>query len=231
MGPYFDAIYTAICQKSYELKVFKHIFQVYRGAALYGAKEKKDTVWGNASSGLNRFGPIRAPNFLRQSVRWDFAPDICKDYKETGFCTFGDSCKFLHDRTDYKHGWEIERDYTAGRMKEDDDDKYRISSEDEEEEESELPFKCFICRQSFVNPVVTKCKHYFCEKCALGHFQKTSKCYICEQNTMGVFKVAKDLIVKLKENEEKQKDDLKNDVEEKNEEIRDNKTDGDGRPS
>ncbi|VDM08983.1 unnamed protein product [Wuchereria bancrofti] len=205
--------------------------KVYRGAALYGAKEKKDTVWGNASSGLNRFGPIRAPNFLRQSVRWDFAPDICKDYKETGFCTFGDSCKFLHDRTDYKHGWEIERDYTAGRMKEDDDDKYRISSEDEEEEESELPFKCFICRQSFVNPVVTKCKHYFCEKCALGHFQKTSKCYICEQNTMGVFKVAKDLIVKLKENEEKQKDDLKNDVEEKNEEIRDNKTDGDGRPS
>ncbi|OZC05740.1 hypothetical protein X798_07284 [Onchocerca flexuosa] len=63
--------------------------KVYRGAALYGAKEKKDTVWGNASSGLNRFGPIRAPNFLRQSVRWDFAPDICKDYKETGFCTFG----------------------------------------------------------------------------------------------------------------------------------------------
>ncbi|VDK64951.1 unnamed protein product [Onchocerca ochengi] len=180
--------------------------KVYRGAALYGAKEKKDTVWGNASSGLNRFGPIRAPNFLRQSVRWDFAPDICKDYKETGFCTFGDSCKFLHDRTDYKHGWEIERDYAAGKMKENDEDKYRISSEDDEEEESELPFKCFICRQSFVNPIITKCKHYFCEKCALQHFQKTPKCYICEQNTMGVFKVAKDLIARLKENEDNQKD-------------------------
>lgn len=34
-------------------------------------------------------GPVRAPQFLRQTVRWDFAPDICKDYKETGFCTFG----------------------------------------------------------------------------------------------------------------------------------------------
>ncbi|CAG9540141.1 unnamed protein product [Cercopithifilaria johnstoni] len=201
--------------------------KIYRGAALYGAKEKKDTVWGNASSGLNRFGPIRAPNFLRQSVRWDFAPDICKDYKETGFCTFGDSCKFLHDRTDYKHGWEIERDYTAGRMKEDDEDKYRITSEDEAEEESELPFKCFICRQSFVNPVVTKCKHYFCEKCALGHFQKTPKCYICEQNTMGIFKVAKDLITKLKDDEESQKDsDPKNDDnEKKSEETRDGETD------
>uniref|UniRef100_A0A0R3RK93 RING finger protein 113A n=1 Tax=Elaeophora elaphi TaxID=1147741 RepID=A0A0R3RK93_9BILA len=201
--------------------------KVYRGAALYGAKEKKDTVWGNASSGLNRFGPIRAPNFLRQSVRWDFAPDICKDYKETGFCTFGDSCKFLHDRTDYKHGWEIERDYNAGRMKEEDEDKYRISSEDEEEEESELPFKCFICRQSFVNPIVTKCKHYFCEKCALDHFEKTPKCYICEQNTMGVFKVAKDLIAKLKENEGNQRDDdsKNNNEEEENEETRKGETD------
>ncbi|MCP9258962.1 hypothetical protein DINM_001948 [Dirofilaria immitis] len=195
------------------------------------SKRKERYGLGNASSGLNRFGPIRAPNFLRQSVRWDFAPDICKDYKETGFCTFGDSCKFLHDRTDYKHGWEIERDFSAGRMKEDDEDKYRISSGDEEEEQSELPFKCFICRQSFVNPVVTKCKHYFCEKCALEHFQKTPKCYICEQNTMGVFKVAKDLIGRLKENEDNQKHNdfessSKNDgKEEKNKETRDSETD------
>lgn len=36
-----------------------------------------------------RKGPIRAPTNLRQTVRWDYAPDICKDYKETGFCTFG----------------------------------------------------------------------------------------------------------------------------------------------
>lgn len=32
---------------------------------------------------------MRAPQFMRQTVRWDYAPDICKDYKETGFCTFG----------------------------------------------------------------------------------------------------------------------------------------------
>ena len=69
---------------------------------------------------------------------------------------FSDSCKFMHDRTDYKHGWEIERDYEAGRMKEDDDDKCVIHSSDEEEDSAELPFKCFICRDSFKNPVVTK---------------------------------------------------------------------------
>lgn len=56
---------------------------------MYGAKEKKDTAIGNASSKWNRIGPMRAPNFIRQSVRWDYAPDICKDYKETGYCTFG----------------------------------------------------------------------------------------------------------------------------------------------
>lgn len=36
-----------------------------------------------------RKGPIRAPANLRATVRWDYQPDICKDYKETGFCGFG----------------------------------------------------------------------------------------------------------------------------------------------
>jgi len=30
--------------------------------------------------------------------------------------------------------------------------KYEIASDDEDQ----LPFRCFICRESFVNPVVTK---------------------------------------------------------------------------
>ena len=51
---------------------------------------------------------------MRATVRWDYAPDICKDYKETGFCGFGDSCKFLHDRSDYKHGWQLERESEQG---------------------------------------------------------------------------------------------------------------------
>ena len=38
---------------------------------------------------LTRKGPIRAPEHLRATVRWDYQPDICKDYKETGFCGFG----------------------------------------------------------------------------------------------------------------------------------------------
>jgi RING finger protein 113A len=104
--------------------------KIYRGINNYQQYyEKKDTAQGNASSGLVRNkGPIRAPAHLRVSVRWDYQPDICKDYKETGllsnvyfiliklfyllgYCGFGDSCKFLHDRSDYKHGWQIEREW------------------------------------------------------------------------------------------------------------------------
>lgn len=61
--------------------------------------KKKDNAAGNAGSGINSVGPMRAPTNLRSTVRWDYQPDICKDYKETGFCGFGDSCKFLHDRS------------------------------------------------------------------------------------------------------------------------------------
>ena len=63
-------------------------------------------------------GPIRATSHIAISNRFDYQPgififmnidwlEICIDYKETGYCSFGDSCKFIHDRTDYKSGWEI----------------------------------------------------------------------------------------------------------------------------
>lgn len=54
-------------------------------------------------------GPLRANVYARVSCRFDYQPDICKDYKETGFCGYGDACKFVHDRSDYKGGWEIEK--------------------------------------------------------------------------------------------------------------------------
>uniref|UniRef100_A0A1A9WJ24 RING finger protein 113A n=1 Tax=Glossina brevipalpis TaxID=37001 RepID=A0A1A9WJ24_9MUSC len=172
--------------------------KIYRGLNNYTQYYKKqDKAAGNASSGMVRKGPIRAPAHLRATVRWDYQPDICKDYKETGYCGFGDSCKFLHDRSDYKAGWQLELDYTAqqkGECESDgDDSKYEIHSDEES-----LPFKCFICRQSFVNPVITKCKHYFCEKCALEQYKKSQRCFICSQQTNGIFNPAKELIARLK---------------------------------
>ncbi|EEB12299.1 RING finger protein 113A, putative [Pediculus humanus corporis] len=169
--------------------------KIYRGINNYTHYyEKKDTAQGNAASGMVRKGPVRAPAHLRATVRWDYQPDICKDYKETGFCGFGDSCKFLHDRSDYKFGWQLEQEMQDGSYGADDKntERYEIDSDDEH-----LPFKCYICRKSFVNPIVTKCRHYFCENCALKQFKKTSRCYVCNKQTGGVFNPAKDLMDKL----------------------------------
>lgn len=65
-----------------------------------------------------------------------------------------DSCKFLHDRSDYKLGWQLEREAATGEYDnsgDEDDKKYEIDSD-----EDNLPFKCYICRNSFTDPVVTK---------------------------------------------------------------------------
>lgn len=175
---------------------------VYRGLSGYSnIIERKETMGGNAYKGVTQKGPARGAVNIRSTVRWDYAPDICKDYKETGFCGYGDSCKFMHDRSDYKYGWQIDADVDGGKYASRDDEgrdirSYQVSDSDEEEE---LPFACFICREPFTNPVVTKCKHYFCEKCALAHYRKTSKCFACGAQTQGVFNIAKEIIKKQAE--------------------------------
>lgn len=111
-----QAIFENALKINKELKG-KEDDKIYRGLNNYTQYyEKKDTAQGNAASGMVRKGPVRAPAHLRATVRWDYQPDICKDYKETGFCGFGDSCKFLHDRSDYKFGWQLEREIQEGKI-------------------------------------------------------------------------------------------------------------------
>jgi RING finger protein 113A len=98
--------------------------------------------------------------------------------------------------------WEEEQkkkaeDRASGIRRKDDDDKGNDSDDD-------LPFACFICRQLFVNPVVTKCKHYFCEKCALEHHAKDKKCFICKEPTLGIFNQPKKLIAKVEAKKQKE---------------------------
>ncbi len=56
--------------------------------------------------------------------------------------------------------------------------------------------------EPFTNPVVTKCRHYFCESCALTHYKKSKRCVVCNQATQGVFNPAKDLIKKINESKQ-----------------------------
>ena len=64
---------------------------------------REQTVASEKAGGSH--GPLRASAHIRVSARFDYQPDICKDYKETGYCGYGDSCKFMHDRGDYKSRW------------------------------------------------------------------------------------------------------------------------------
>lgn len=132
----------------------------------------------------------RKHNFIRSTIRTDYQPDICKDYKETGFCGFGDSCKFLHDRSDYKHGWQLDQEWKKGEYREEEDDKYLIKDGDDDADD--FPTKCAVCNEDYKNPVVTKCKHYFCIDCA--EKDCAEKCFICEQATSGIFKNARKIV-------------------------------------
>lgn len=177
---------------------------VYRGQdakIIYVDKSEKDISKYKVTGSL---GPMRAPTNLRASCRFDYAPGICKDYKETGFCGFGDSCVFMHDRGDYKTGWEQEEEWKREQREKQkliQEGKYNPDEPDEENyeisEEGQIPKTCQICDNDYTEPVVTKCGHYFCERCALKHYAKSSTCYTCHKGTSGIFNSATSIIEKI----------------------------------
>jgi len=73
------------------------------------------------------------------------------------------------------------------------------------EVDDDLPWACSICRNEFVDPVVTRCGHYFCERCALQNNKKSKKCFNCDEPTMGIFNTAHTLRAKLKQKQERLK--------------------------
>lgn len=167
---------------------------VYRGLSSYSSAVAQDP---NASrSKYTQRGPIKAPTNIRTVTVVDYQPDVCKDYKETGYCGFGDTCKFLHDRSDYLAGWQMEAAYlpnsTARNLGHTDQD-----GEDEDDEDDDVPFACLICRQPFTDPVQTKCGHYFCSSCAIKRFAKTPKCFACGAQTGGIFNSAQKIIQRM----------------------------------
>lgn len=165
---------------------------IYRGQGGY-RKYHKIRSEAHTKASLSVKGPVRGNSFFRASIRIDHEPCICKDYKETGFCGFGDSCKFIHDRSDYKMGWQIEREMNEGTYTKTEEENWEVSDEEED-----LPFKCIICRDNFKRPVVTRCGHYFCEDCAIGHYKKSKRCFVCNKQTNGIFNMAKNIVAKLK---------------------------------
>lgn len=154
-------------------------------------------------------GPVKAgPTNVRQITLVDYQPDVCKDYKETGFCGFGDTCKFLHDRGDYLHGWQLDNSFLSNQaasgsfMAQQKARDEGGADSDSDSDTEDLPFACLICRKPFgPDPIVTLCGHYFDSACAIKRFAKTGKCFACGASTNGVFNRATKLIARQKERE------------------------------
>lgn len=176
---------------------------VYRGANNYRNFTEKAETFDKAV--LSGKGPQRASMHYRAICRFDYQPDICKDYKETGYCGYGDACVFLHDRGDYKSGWQLEKEWEAAEKEREKERQRRLARGDgdadgtdaegtAEVEDDGLPFACLLCRKPWTvesNPVVTKCGHHFCETCALTKVGK--RCATCNEPTHGTFNAAKRL--------------------------------------
>ncbi len=184
----------------------------YRGMQGYtdyrqNFRGEAERAGANISERKQQAGPARPSANYRMTVLVDYQPDVCKDYKETGFCGFGDSCKFLHDRSDYKAGWQLDRDWNAAqKAKKERENGLKIVGDEEQDEPrpgDDLPFACLICKvpwesPSCADPVVTKCGHYFCETCALRQNSKAGKCFACGKSTRGIFNTASEIIKRFK---------------------------------
>ena len=118
------------------------------------------------------------------TVRVDYQPHVCKDYYETGFCGYGDSCIFLHDRSEIKMSWQLDKEWQVKSSEE----KLRLERQEKQRELEEKRRKnaeqvehgkfefCAICSDPEFNQcaVQTTCGHFFCESCVLGKL-KTAK--------------------------------------------------------
>lgn len=170
-----------------------------------GLANQTKFIQKNPNAPTRTVGPIKAPTNIRTVTVTDFAPDVCKDYKQTGFCGFGDNCKFLHAREAYAQGWQLDREWEKvtkgkknlggtvvasadrGSKKDDDDDAA------DEAMLEKIPFACIICKGPYKSPIVTRCGHYFCEPCALQRYRRDPSCAACGAGTSGVFNTAKTL--------------------------------------
>lgn len=205
---------------------------IYRGLGGY----KKYAEMGEGAIANAKYtgllGPMRnTMSNVRSTLRveyWGVSGDggICKDYKETGYCGYGDSCKFMHDRGDYKQGFHLDKEWERKQKQLEEEKKKRwekrllkrakleaegkqpgeeesSSEEKAEDSDDELPSACPNCDEKWENcssiPIQTQCGHYFCEDCAMTNYAKTPKCMECGAPTNGIFNSCDTLEAKIKQ--------------------------------
>lgn len=173
-------------------------------------------------------GPTRSFNTIKHTNTIDYNPSRCKDWYEAGYCVFGNSCIFAHDRSDYKFGWEQEIDWekkqkrkmerrqrrleAAEQGREDEvsesSEEQELGGDDEDWKYAHIDAQCLICQSQYTSPTLLECGHVFCEGCAQHQYAKTGKCFKCSKKLNGIFNNGRKVLEKA-EAERKEKKELK----------------------
>ena len=138
---------------------------------------------------------------IKRTTTIDYQPDLCKDYYETGYCGYGDNCRFIHDRSITKTSLQLDKEYDeklkreASKKAEELYEECKKEQKEEEmkknmNEEMELKKKCIQCKKEFNDnntPMTMKCNHWICRNCCIG----CKNCIRCGNSTGGVFKAVK----------------------------------------
>lgn len=155
-----------------------------------------------------KLGPIKLTNNIRGVNQIDYAMGICTDFKRTGYCGYGDNCIFLHDRSEIKSSWEIDREIKKAKLKELEMLKKGININTTElftdKNKLKEEITCPICKKELKSPVSTICNHLYCEECINDYYKNKSKaCLICNKHLKGVFNSSKLADLKLSQYKEK----------------------------
>lgn len=169
----------------------------YKGRNYYKRHINKSEIDMNNHKYLGNLGPMKANTTIKASSQIDYSRGICKDYKVSGVCGYGDGCIFLHDRTEYKSSYEIDielkRKEILKKKREIEGLSFALSSNNNKdsivnmEDNENKKEVCRICSKRYINPVETICKHVFCEGCALRNYSKSKKCFVCNKDVNGIF--------------------------------------------
>jgi RING finger protein 113A len=129
---------------------------------------------------IDNFDRVKKTRWRKMEVDVDQQVPICKDYHDTGYCTFGSSCKFMHIRDDVLSSSQLDR-------------KLALDAFKKSQEKSNVPLSihqsdlCSICGKFFKEAVITACHHQFCSRCAIMRYQHDHSCAICGADTHGIF--------------------------------------------
>lgn len=137
-----------------------------------------DQATTDKSAGEKSVGPIKPPPIsIKTTTITDFQPDVCKDYLQTGYCGYGDTCKFLHIRDELKQRKPIEKEWETV-----------TEQQKPDKSKEQVPYRCVLCSKDYVLPVKTECNHLFCQKCFMNRYKNLKKpnCFICGKDTGGV---------------------------------------------